>query len=170
VQREEDAELETMFCVWWFNTAYPTYGYGVLKVQGGYGVFIFMDTAYPRLQFLASLVSVVKTKPKLSIDDDGILDALSLDSSIMGEPLSPNHVFDFLVDELEPHPTYDFFAPRPLPGYAGNPNNNNGWIEADMSLLRELGVVVNELMVGPIVDEIAEPIVEAKEQIVDPTP
>ncbi|GJX70559.1 hypothetical protein Tco_0307730 [Tanacetum coccineum] len=75
---------------------------------------------------------------------------------IMGEPLSPNRVFDFLVDELEPHPAYDFFAPGPLPGYAGNPNNNNGWIEADMSLLRELGVVVNELMVGPIVDEIAE--------------
>ncbi|GKA71293.1 hypothetical protein Tco_0777432 [Tanacetum coccineum] len=27
----------------------------------------------------------------------------------MGEPLSPNHVFDFPMDE--PHPAYDIFAP-----------------------------------------------------------
>ncbi|GKB01814.1 hypothetical protein Tco_0829858 [Tanacetum coccineum] len=86
----------------------------------------------------------------------------------MGEPLSPNRVFDFLVDELEPHRAYDFFAPGPLPGYAGNPKNNNEWIEADVPLLGELGVVENELMVGPIVDEIAEPIVEAEEQMISP--
>nr|GEW96863.1 hypothetical protein [Tanacetum cinerariifolium] len=60
----------------------------------------------------------------------------------MGEPLSPDRVFDFPVNEPEPHPAYDFFAPGPLPGYAGNPNNNNGWIEADVPLLRELGVVI----------------------------
>ncbi|GKE00580.1 hypothetical protein Tco_1388563 [Tanacetum coccineum] len=32
----------------------------------------------------------------------------------MGEPLSPDHVFDFPMDEPESHPAYDFFAPRPL--------------------------------------------------------
>ncbi|GJT12662.1 hypothetical protein Tco_0859704 [Tanacetum coccineum] len=66
----------------------------------------------------------------------------------------------------EPHPAYDFFTPGPLPGYAGNPNNNNGWIEVDVPLLGELGVVADEPMVGPIVDEIAEPIVEAEEQVI----
>ncbi|GKB61133.1 hypothetical protein Tco_0917319 [Tanacetum coccineum] len=69
---------------------------------------------------------------------------------IMGEPLSPDRVFDFPVDEAEPHPAYNFFAPGPLPGYADNPNNNNGWIEAD------------------VVDVIAEPIVEAEEQMIAP--
>ncbi|GKC74860.1 hypothetical protein Tco_1120743 [Tanacetum coccineum] len=34
----------------------------------------------------------------------------------MGEPLSPDRVFDFPVDKLEPHLAYDFFAPGPLPG------------------------------------------------------
>ncbi|GKC82758.1 hypothetical protein Tco_1138475 [Tanacetum coccineum] len=63
----------------------------------------------------------------------------------MGEPLSPERVFDFLVDEPEPHQAYDFFAPRPLPG-----------------------VVADEPMVGPIVDEIAEPIVVAEEQEITP--
>ncbi|GJW15887.1 hypothetical protein Tco_0020020 [Tanacetum coccineum] len=86
----------------------------------------------------------------------------------MGEPLSPDRVFDFPVDEPEPYPAYDFFAPGPLPGYAGNPNNNNGWIEADVPLLGELGVVADEPMVGPIVDELAEPIVEAEEQAIAP--
>ncbi|GKA45682.1 retrovirus-related pol polyprotein from transposon TNT 1-94, partial [Tanacetum coccineum] len=92
----------------------------------------------------------------------------SMMKSIMGEPLSPDRVFDFPVDELEPHPAYDFFAPRPLPGYAGNLNNNNGWIEADVPLLRELGVVADEPMVGLIVDEIAELIVEVEEQVIAP--
>ncbi|GJR98149.1 hypothetical protein Tco_0270323 [Tanacetum coccineum] len=75
------------------------------------------------------------------------------------------HVF---LDEPEPHPAYDFFAPGPLPGYAGNPNNNNGWIEADVPLLGELGVVADEPMVGPIVDEIAELIVKEEEQMIAP--
>nr|GEU30666.1 hypothetical protein [Tanacetum cinerariifolium] len=57
----------------------------------------------------------------------------------MGKLLSPDHVFDFLTDESEPQYAYDFFAPRPLPDYAGNPNNMNGWIEADVPLLGELG-------------------------------
>nr|GEV20725.1 hypothetical protein [Tanacetum cinerariifolium] len=35
----------------------------------------------------------------------------------MGEPLSPDRVFDFPVDEPEPHPAYDFFVPGPLPGF-----------------------------------------------------
>ncbi|GKA34268.1 hypothetical protein Tco_0720697 [Tanacetum coccineum] len=85
----------------------------------------------------------------------------------MGEPLSPNHVFDFPIDEPEPHPAYDFFAPGPLPGYASNPNNNNnGWVEADVPLLGELEVVADEPMVGTIVDEMDEPIVEMEEQMI----
>ncbi|GKC29705.1 hypothetical protein Tco_1036999, partial [Tanacetum coccineum] len=82
----------------------------------------------------------------------------------MGEPLSPDRVFDFPVDELEPHPAYDFFAPGPLPGYAGDPNNNNGWIEADVPLLGELGEIgepqgaeVDEPMVVPAIEKIVEP-------------
>ncbi|GJY35545.1 hypothetical protein Tco_0420923 [Tanacetum coccineum] len=82
--------------------------------------------------------------------------------------MSPDRVFDFPADEPEPHLAYDFFAPGPLPGYAGNPNNNNGWIEADVPLLGELGVVADELMVGLIVDEIVKPIVEAEEQVIAP--
>ncbi|GJU49670.1 hypothetical protein Tco_1219225 [Tanacetum coccineum] len=84
----------------------------------------------------------------------------------MGELLSPDRVFDFPADEPDPHPAYDFFAPGSLPGYAGNPNNNNEWIEADVPLLGELGVVADEPMVGSIVDEVTEPIVEAEEQMI----
>ncbi|GJW42157.1 hypothetical protein Tco_0070956 [Tanacetum coccineum] len=53
-------------------------------------------------------------------------------------------------------------------GYAGNPNNNNGWIKADVPLLGELRIVVDGPMVGPIVDEIAKPIVEAEAQMIAP--
>ncbi|GKF48677.1 hypothetical protein Tco_0141928, partial [Tanacetum coccineum] len=74
----------------------------------------------------------------------------------MGEPLSPNQVFDFPVDELEPHPVYDFFAPGPLPGYASNLNNNNGWLEADDYLHGELEAMADESMVGLMVDDIAD--------------
>ncbi|GJS59907.1 hypothetical protein Tco_0654691 [Tanacetum coccineum] len=84
----------------------------------------------------------------------------------MGEPLSPDRVFKFLVDEPEPHPAYDFFAPGLLPGYAGNLNNNSRWIEADVPLLGELGVVADEPMVSPIVEEIFEPIFKAGEQMI----
>nr|GEV70006.1 hypothetical protein [Tanacetum cinerariifolium] len=75
-------------------------------------------------------------------------------------------MFDFLIDELEPRPAYDFFAPEPLLGYACNLNNNNGWIESDVPLLREVEVVADEPMVGLLVNEIAEPIVEAEEQVI----
>ncbi|GJX92263.1 hypothetical protein Tco_0345589 [Tanacetum coccineum] len=85
----------------------------------------------------------------------------------MGEPLSPDCVFDFPVDELEPHIAYDFFAPEPLPGYAGNPNNNNGWIEADDYLLRELEAMVDEPMVVPAIEEVVEPVAEAEEEQMD---
>ncbi|GJT93251.1 hypothetical protein Tco_1082096 [Tanacetum coccineum] len=84
----------------------------------------------------------------------------------MGEPLSPDCVFDFLVDEPRQRPAYDFFAPRPLPGYAGNLNNNNGWIEADVPLLKELGGVADEPMVCLIVDEVVELVVEVEEQVI----
>ncbi|GJU91355.1 hypothetical protein Tco_1303778 [Tanacetum coccineum] len=75
----------------------------------------------------------------------------------------------------EPHPAYNFFTPGPLPGYAGNPNNANGWIEADVLLLGELGEMgeplgaeVDEPMVDPVIDELAEPIVEEEEKRVAP--
>ncbi|GKA45039.1 hypothetical protein Tco_0737835 [Tanacetum coccineum] len=81
----------------------------------------------------------------------------------MGKPLSPDRVFNFPIDEPEPHPAYDFFMPGLLPGYVGNLNNNNGWIEADVSLLGELGVEADEPMVVLVVDEIVEPIVEMED-------
>nr|GEZ17511.1 hypothetical protein [Tanacetum cinerariifolium] len=55
----------------------------------------------------------------------------------MGKPLPPDRIFDFPMHKPEPHPAYDFFAPETLLGYAGNPNNNNGLIEADVQLLGE---------------------------------
>nr|GEV64330.1 hypothetical protein [Tanacetum cinerariifolium] len=39
--------FDSRLWVWWFNTAYPSIGYGVLKVYGGYDVSIFIDTTYP---------------------------------------------------------------------------------------------------------------------------
>ncbi|GJT64066.1 hypothetical protein Tco_1015546 [Tanacetum coccineum] len=75
----------------------------------------------------------------------------------------------------EPHLAYVFFVPGPLPGYDGNPNNMNGWIEADVPLLGELGelgeplgVEADEPMVNPVIEEIAKPIVEVEEQMVAP--
>nr|GEY30895.1 hypothetical protein [Tanacetum cinerariifolium] len=56
----------------------------------------------------------------------------------MGESLSQDHVFSFLEDELKSHPAYDFFAPRPLLGYA-------------------------EPMVVPAIEEVIEPVAEAEE-------
>ncbi|GJW23250.1 hypothetical protein Tco_0033872 [Tanacetum coccineum] len=53
----------------------------------------------------------------------------------------------------------NLFAPAQLPGYAGNPNNNNGWLAADDYLLGELEAMVDEKMVVPAVDEIAEQMV-----------
>ncbi|GKG54149.1 hypothetical protein Tco_0557672, partial [Tanacetum coccineum] len=82
----------------------------------------------------------------------------------MGEPLSPDHVFDFPMDEL--HPAYGFFAPGSLPGYFGKPNNNNGWIEADVPLLGELEAELDEPMVAPVIDEAAEPIAKMEEQVI----
>nr|GEY82198.1 hypothetical protein [Tanacetum cinerariifolium] len=90
----------------------------------------------------------------------------------MGEPLSPDRVFDFSMDEPEPHPAYDFFAPGPLPDYASNSNNANGWIEEDVPLFREmgepLGAEADETMVDLVVEEIAKPIVEMEEQVIAP--
>nr|GFA97274.1 hypothetical protein [Tanacetum cinerariifolium] len=88
---------------------------------------------------------------------------------IIGEPLSPDRVFDFPEDELEPHPAYDFFAPASLPGYAGKPNNNNWWLEADDYLLGELEALVDEQMAVPAIEEVAEPVAEAEvEQVIAP--
>nr|GEU47665.1 hypothetical protein [Tanacetum cinerariifolium] len=80
------------------------------------------------------------------------------------EPLSSDRVFDFLEDELERHPAYDFFAPAPLPGYAVNPNNNNEWLEVDDYLLGELEAMMDEQMVVPAIKEVAEPVAEAEEE------
>nr|GFC24923.1 hypothetical protein [Tanacetum cinerariifolium] len=82
----------------------------------------------------------------------------------MGEPLSPDRIFDFLKDELEPHLTYDFFAPAPLPGYTGNPIKKNGWLEADDYLLGELEAIMDEQMVVPAIEEVVEPVVEGEEE------
>ncbi|GJY63681.1 putative reverse transcriptase domain-containing protein [Tanacetum coccineum] len=81
-----------------------------------------------------------------------------------GEPLSPDHVFDFPVGEPKPHPAYDFFAPGPLPEYVDNPNNNNGWLEADDYLLGELEAMVDEPMVVPAIEEVAELVAEVEEE------
>ncbi|GJS36231.1 hypothetical protein Tco_0534613 [Tanacetum coccineum] len=84
----------------------------------------------------------------------------------MGEPLLPDRVFDFPEHKLEPHPAYDIFAPAPLPGYTGNLNNNNGWLAADNYLLGELKAMVNEQMVVLAIEEVAEPVAEAEEELV----
>ncbi|GJR65474.1 hypothetical protein Tco_0011539 [Tanacetum coccineum] len=84
---------------------------------------------------------------------------------IMGEPLSPDRVFDFLIDELEPHPAYDFFAPAPLPGYAGNPDNYNVWLKADDCLLGELEEMVDKHMVVPAIEEINALVMDIKEDL-----
>nr|GFA47572.1 hypothetical protein [Tanacetum cinerariifolium] len=81
----------------------------------------------------------------------------------MGESLSLDRVFDFPEDETEPHLAYDFFTPRPLLGYAGNPNNN-GWLEADDYLLGELEAMANEPMAVPGIEEVTEPVDEAEEE------
>ncbi|GKD89404.1 hypothetical protein Tco_1364911 [Tanacetum coccineum] len=87
----------------------------------------------------------------------------------MGKPLSPDRVFDFPVDELEPHLAYDFFAPPPLPRYVDNPNNHNRWLEADDYLLGELKAMVDESMVVPAIKEVAKPVAEAEdEQVISP--
>ncbi|GKG19394.1 hypothetical protein Tco_0376493, partial [Tanacetum coccineum] len=86
---------------------------------------------------------------------------------IMGKLLSPDRVIDFPIDE--PHPAYDLFAPTSLPEYAGNPNNNNGWLAADDYLLGELEAMVDEQMVVLAVDEIVEQmVVPAVEEVVEP--
>nr|GFA06191.1 hypothetical protein [Tanacetum cinerariifolium] len=86
--------------------------------------------------------------PKLIVVDGwtrrnaDIKDGVSV--NIIGESLSPDRVFDFPEDEPEPHPAYDFFAPGPLPGYAA---------------------MVDEPMVVPAINEVAEPVAEAEEQM-----
>ncbi|GKE14193.1 hypothetical protein Tco_1421770, partial [Tanacetum coccineum] len=84
---------------------------------------------------------------------------------IMGEPLSPDRVFDFPINEQEPHPAYDFFAPAPLPGYAGNPDNYNVWLKADDCLLGELEEMVDKHMVVPAIEEINALVMDIKEDL-----
>nr|GEY95820.1 hypothetical protein [Tanacetum cinerariifolium] len=82
----------------------------------------------------------------------------------MGESLSPDRMFNFFEDGLELHPAYDFFAPGPLLGYAGNPSNNNGWLEADDYLLGELKAMVDEPMVIPAIEEVPETVAAAEQE------
>nr|GEV30111.1 hypothetical protein [Tanacetum cinerariifolium] len=55
-----------------------------------------------------------------------------------------------------------------IPGYAGNPNNVNGWIKLDVPLLGEIGepigAKVDELMVDQVIDEVADPVAKRKEK------
>ncbi|GJW91047.1 hypothetical protein Tco_0168600 [Tanacetum coccineum] len=111
-----------------------------------------------RRRFLIHSGRLIRRKP-MSYKD--------LPTSIIGEPLSPDCVFDFPVGKPEPHLAYDFFAPGPLPGYAGDPNNNNGWLEADDYLLGELEAMVDKPMVVPAIEEVAEPVAEAEEEQMD---
>nr|GEU70146.1 hypothetical protein [Tanacetum cinerariifolium] len=66
----------------------------------------------------------------------------------MGEPLSPDRVFDFSMNESEPQHGYDFFAPGLLSDYAG--------------------AEVVEQLVDPMIEELAKPIVEVEEQMATP--
>nr|GFA11624.1 hypothetical protein [Tanacetum cinerariifolium] len=52
---------------------------------------------------------------------------------------SPDHVFDFPMAELGPHPVYDFFTAELIPRLAEAPGNMKGWIEEDVPLLGEMG-------------------------------
>ncbi|GJW87703.1 hypothetical protein Tco_0163043 [Tanacetum coccineum] len=96
-----------------------------------------------------------------------ILGCYRMVSKHWGEPLSLDRVFDFPVDEPESHLAYDFFhvLPKTVQGCSNPRKQHKEWIKADVPLLGELGVVADELMVGPMVDEISERIVEAKEQV-----
>nr|GEU95989.1 hypothetical protein [Tanacetum cinerariifolium] len=67
----------------------------------------------------------------------------------MGEPLSLDRVFNFSMDEPEPHLAYDFFALGPLPDYVGDPYNMNGLIESDVPLLGEMCEPLGADMVAP---------------------
>ncbi|GKC20395.1 hypothetical protein Tco_1022545, partial [Tanacetum coccineum] len=62
---------------------------------------------------------------------------------VMDVPPSPNCVFDFPMAEPEPHPAYDFFAAKPIPGLAEALGNMNGWIEEDVPLGVEMGAPLN---------------------------
>ncbi|GJU82005.1 hypothetical protein Tco_1284370 [Tanacetum coccineum] len=113
---------------------------------------------------LIALLMVNANALNRSIGFDNPVWGMNSKISIMGEPLLPDRVFDFPVDELEPHPAYDFFAPAPLPGYADNPNNHNGWLEADDYLLGELEAMVDEPMVIPAIEEVVKPVAVAEEE------
>nr|GFB89040.1 hypothetical protein [Tanacetum cinerariifolium] len=57
-----------------------------------------------------------------------------------------------------------FLYTQTITGYAGNPNNNNGWLEADDYLHGELEAMANEPMVVLDIEEVAEPVAEAEEE------
>ncbi|GJW20369.1 hypothetical protein Tco_0030991 [Tanacetum coccineum] len=63
-----------------------------------------------------------------------------------------------------PIPGYESLIENEHPVYASNPNNNNGWLEADDYLLGELEAMVDESMVVPAIEEVAELVAEAEEE------
>ncbi|GJU88507.1 hypothetical protein Tco_1300930 [Tanacetum coccineum] len=82
---------------------------------------------------------------------------------IMGEPLSPESV-RHSMKRARVASVMILSRYGPLQEYVGNPNNNNRCIKAVVPLLGKLGAEVDEPMVGPGADEVAEPIVEMEEQ------
>ncbi|GKF68607.1 hypothetical protein Tco_0198286 [Tanacetum coccineum] len=70
----------------------------------------------------------------------------------MDVPSSPDHVFDFLAAEVEPHPAYDFFTAEPILGLVESPDNMNGWIKED----GPLGADLIEPVVDLVIDEVME--------------
>nr|GFB96986.1 hypothetical protein [Tanacetum cinerariifolium] len=65
----------------------------------------------------------------------------------MDVPLSPDRVFDFYMDELEPHPAYAFFAAEPIPGLAEAPKNMN----RHGALVKKMGTMSDSQMADSIV-------------------
>ncbi|GKD85789.1 hypothetical protein Tco_1356943 [Tanacetum coccineum] len=77
----------------------------------------------------------------------------------MGEPLSPDRLFDFPMDE--PHHAYDFFADAPLLGYVVGEIAEQMVVPAVGEITEQMVVPavgeIAEQMVMPAVEEVAEP-------------
>ncbi|GKC84516.1 hypothetical protein Tco_1140233, partial [Tanacetum coccineum] len=57
-----------------------------------------------------------------------------------------------------------FLRTRTVTRVCCNPNNNNGWLEADEYLVGELGAMVDEQMVVPAIEEVVEPVAKAEDE------
>ncbi|GJX20869.1 putative RNA-directed DNA polymerase [Tanacetum coccineum] len=145
--------LITLWTIWnWRNRLIHATGDDIGSIMN--------DDIFSGIQRMSKLWMLIAVDGWMGRNVD-IKDGVSV-KYIMGEPLSPDRVFNFLMDE--PYPAHDFFTLASLPKYAGNPNNNNGWLAADDYLLGELEAMVDEQMVMPAVEEVTEPVVEAEEE------